>query len=58
VHSLVQDGVAKGAELIAGGRRLDSVGENFYEPTLMSGITSSMDLSREEIFGPVAAIVK
>jgi succinate-semialdehyde dehydrogenase / glutarate-semialdehyde dehydrogenase len=54
----VQDGVAKGAKLITGGNPLKNIGDNFYEPTLISGITSSMELSREEIFGPVAAIIK
>ena len=30
----------------------------FYEPTLIADVNLSMEISREEIFGPVAAIIK
>lgn len=55
VEKYVQDAVAKGATVLAGGRRADRPGW-FYEPTLLSGITPEMDLYAEEVFGPVAAL--
>lgn len=35
-----------------------SLGENFYEPTLITGVSSDMRCAMEEQFGPVAAITK
>jgi succinate-semialdehyde dehydrogenase / glutarate-semialdehyde dehydrogenase len=55
VEKYVQDAVAKGATVLAGGKRVDRPGW-FYEPTLLSGITPEMDLYFEEVFGPVAAL--
>lgn len=55
VEKYVQDAVAKGATVLAGGARVDRPGW-FYEPTLLSGITPEMDLYAEEVFGPVAAL--
>lgn len=55
---LVQDSRAKGANIVTGGKACNILGGNFYEPTLISNITSEMDISREEIFGPVAPIMK
>jgi succinate-semialdehyde dehydrogenase/glutarate-semialdehyde dehydrogenase len=55
VEQYVQDAVAKGAQVLVGGKRVDRPGW-FYEPTLLSGITPEMDLYFEEVFGPVAAL--
>ena len=55
VAKYVDDAVAKGAEVLVGGKRVDRPGW-FYEPTLLSGITPQMDLYAEEVFGPVAAL--
>ncbi len=55
VEKYVQDAVAKGATVLAGGKRVDRPGW-FYEPTLLAGITPDMDLYAEEVFGPVAAL--
>ena len=55
VARYVDDAVAKGAEVLVGGKRVDRPGW-FYEPTLLSGITPQMDLYAEEVFGPVAAL--
>lgn len=57
VDRLVQDAVAHGAKVVVGGKR-HALGGNFYEPTLLAGVTESMQLSNEEIFGPVLAIAK
>ena len=60
VDRQVQDAVANGATLLAGGARLTANGlENgcFYGPTLLSNVTPDMLIYREETFGPVAAVV-
>jgi succinate-semialdehyde dehydrogenase/glutarate-semialdehyde dehydrogenase len=57
VESLIGDAVAKGAQLATGGRRHDR-GGTFFEPTVLTGATTAMDLAREEIFGPVAPLFK
>ncbi|WP_339689865.1 aldehyde dehydrogenase family protein [uncultured Parasphingorhabdus sp.] len=46
-----------GANLIAGGERLDRAG-NFIQPTIFSGCTRDMEIMRDEIFGPVMAVQK
>lgn len=55
VERLVKDAIDKGAKAITGGYRNDS-GNRFYEPTVLTGVTSEMACSREEIFGPVAPL--
>ena len=55
VEHLVADAVAKGANILAGGKR-HALGGTFYEPTILSGCTAAMDLWHEEIFGPVVPI--
>jgi succinate-semialdehyde dehydrogenase/glutarate-semialdehyde dehydrogenase len=52
----VQDAVAKGATLLAGGSRVDGDGA-FYEPTVLSDVRAGSDILREEIFGPVVSII-
>lgn len=56
VHGYVEDALAKGARLLAGGRR-HALGGNFYEPTVLADVRPGMRLLEEEIFGPVAPIV-
>jgi succinate-semialdehyde dehydrogenase/glutarate-semialdehyde dehydrogenase len=53
---LVQDAIAKGATLAAGGSRVDGPG-SFYEPTVLTGVSIGSTILREEIFGPVVTIV-
>ncbi|MSO54207.1 MAG: NAD-dependent succinate-semialdehyde dehydrogenase [Rhodospirillales bacterium] len=57
VERLVKDAVDKGARVVIGGKR-HKLGGNFYEPTVVADVTDDMPLSREEIFGPVAPILK
>jgi succinate-semialdehyde dehydrogenase/glutarate-semialdehyde dehydrogenase len=52
----VDDAVAKGATVLAGGRARPDVGPLFYEPTVLTGVTPAMALYREETFGPVVAV--
>jgi succinate-semialdehyde dehydrogenase/glutarate-semialdehyde dehydrogenase len=57
VESLVGDAVKKGAKLLTGGT-LDKAGPLFYRPSVVGGVTPDMEIVREEIFGPVAALVR
>ena len=54
----VQDAVAKGAQLVTGGRRRPDLGPLFYEPTVLAGVTGEMLVAREETFGPVVAVYR
>jgi succinate-semialdehyde dehydrogenase/glutarate-semialdehyde dehydrogenase len=56
VSAHVSDAVAKGAEVLAGGKARPELGPYFYEPTLLAGVTEGMELCRSETFGPVAAV--
>lgn len=56
VETLVEDAVSKGAIVKIGGQRAKDVGELFYQPTILTGMTKEMRIYQEEIFGPVAAI--
>jgi succinate-semialdehyde dehydrogenase/glutarate-semialdehyde dehydrogenase len=53
---LVGDAVRRGATVLTGGSGIDGDG-TFYEPTVITGVTPGSDILREEIFGPVLAIV-
>jgi succinate-semialdehyde dehydrogenase / glutarate-semialdehyde dehydrogenase len=55
VERHVEDAQARGAELLAGGSRHE-LGQTFYEPTVLDGVTAEMAMSSEETFGPVAGI--
>ncbi|GAA0167725.1 dehydrogenase [Lithospermum erythrorhizon] len=57
VESFVQDALSKGAKVLLGGKR-HSLGMTFYEPTVMTDVKSEMLISREEVFGPVAPLLK
>ena len=53
----VEDAVGKGAILLTGGKP-HALGGTFFEPTVLTEMTSDMQLFREETFGPVAALFK
>jgi succinate-semialdehyde dehydrogenase / glutarate-semialdehyde dehydrogenase len=57
VEEHVADAVAKGAKVVVGGKR-SALGGRFYEPTLLTGVTPEMKVSREETFGPVAPLFR
>jgi succinate-semialdehyde dehydrogenase / glutarate-semialdehyde dehydrogenase len=52
----VQDAVAKGATVVAGGRPRPDIGPYFYEPTILTGVREGMKAFAEETFGPVVAV--
>ena len=57
VESLVADAREKGADVLTGGQRAQGhQGGYFYQPTVLSHVNRSMNLSKEEIFGPVAPV--
>ena len=59
VTSLVDDAITKGATVLYQAEVNTNAGDidtHFYPPTLISGVTKDMQISRDEIFGPVAAI--
>ena len=57
LQAQVADAVAKGANLLTGGRRGTAEG-NWFEPTVFSNVNHGMELMREESFGPVIGIQK
>lgn len=56
VRAHVDDAVAKGATVLAGGRARPDLGPLFYEPTVLTGVGEDMELCRAETFGPVVAL--
>ena len=54
--SLVRDAVERGATLLTGGEAVEGPG-TFYQPTVVSDVRPGSEILREEIFGPVLAIV-
>jgi succinate-semialdehyde dehydrogenase / glutarate-semialdehyde dehydrogenase len=55
VSALVDDAVEKGARVVVGGSAREGAGW-FYEPTVLTDVPEDADLTREEIFGPVAPV--
>jgi aldehyde dehydrogenase (NAD+) len=62
IHSMVEHAVDEGASVACGGRmRLDVDGCDggaFYEPTVLAGVLPSHRIAREEVFGPVLAVME
>ncbi len=56
LENQVQRTLARGAELLTGGRRLDRPGF-FFAPTVLGRVTPDMPAAQEETFGPVAAVL-
>jgi len=58
VERLVGSALQAGATLRTGGKRREGTGGYYYEPTVLTGCTQSMDVVRQEIFGPVIPVVE
>lgn len=60
VLSAIAIGKSEGAKLLFGGEKVETEGLNGYyvEPTVFEDVSSTMTLAREEIFGPVLALMK
>ena len=57
VERHIADAVAKGGHVAFGGERHE-LGGTFFQPTVVTGADATMDLAREETFGPLAAMFK
>jgi acyl-CoA reductase-like NAD-dependent aldehyde dehydrogenase len=56
MSDLVEDAVSRGAKLLCGGHPRTDLGPNFFEPTVLAAVNSTMKLFQEETFGPILAI--
>lgn len=57
IERLIEDAVSKGAKILCGGK-VPSIGQNFFEPTVVVNANDKMEIRHEEIFGPVAVFYK
>ncbi len=57
VKEHIADATSKGAKILVGGKS-HSAGKLFFEPTIMTDVTSHMQVAREETFGPVAPLFR
>jgi succinate-semialdehyde dehydrogenase/glutarate-semialdehyde dehydrogenase len=57
VEAHVADALAKGARVLCGGARHER-GGNFFQPTVLADVTPTMQVAREETFGPVAPLFR
>jgi succinate-semialdehyde dehydrogenase/glutarate-semialdehyde dehydrogenase len=61
VEEHVQDALSKGARILTGGKRAAAgiaKGGHFFEPTVLTGVTTGMRIASEETFGPVAPLFR
>jgi len=58
VNAHIRDAEKKGAKVIQGGQKMPELGSNFFQPTVITGMTTDMALATEETFGPVAGLFK
>jgi succinate-semialdehyde dehydrogenase / glutarate-semialdehyde dehydrogenase len=57
VERLLADATARGARVVSGGAR-HRLGGTYFTPTVLADVTPAMDITREEIFGPVATLIR
>ena len=57
VEEHIKDALDKGAKLLVGGKR-HALGGLFFEPTVLTGVNTSMKVTKEETFGPVAPLFR
>ncbi|AML62111.1 MULTISPECIES: NAD-dependent succinate-semialdehyde dehydrogenase [Acinetobacter] len=57
VQSHIADATEKGATVRIGGQR-SALGGTFFEPTVLTGVTQDMKVSKEETFGPLAPLFR
>ncbi|MGB9435353.1 MAG: aldehyde dehydrogenase family protein [Candidatus Acidiferrum sp.] len=53
---VIEDAVQHGAKVLCGGHPRPDLGPNFFEPTVLTGVNASMQLFRDETFGPILAV--
>src|SRR3974377_970133 len=57
VETHIADAVNKGAKVVTGGKR-SALGGSFFEPTVLTDVTTDMVITKEEAFGPVAPLYR
>jgi succinate-semialdehyde dehydrogenase/glutarate-semialdehyde dehydrogenase len=57
VEEHIQDAVSKGGHVLLGGKR-HSLGQTFFEPTVLADVTPQMKVAKEETFGPLAPLFR
>ncbi|MGA8488931.1 MAG: aldehyde dehydrogenase family protein [Terriglobales bacterium] len=57
VEAQVEDARLRGARVLIGGSRLPQIGPNFYAPTVLADVTHTMQIMRDETFGPVLPVM-
>jgi succinate-semialdehyde dehydrogenase / glutarate-semialdehyde dehydrogenase len=57
VEEHIQDAVSQGAHILLGGKR-HALGQTFFEPTVLAGVTPQMKVAKEETFGPLAPLFR
>lgn len=57
ILGFIETGRAEGARVVLGGNAISATGGFFIEPTILDNVTPSMTVGREEIFGPVLAVI-
>lgn len=57
IEQHIEDAQAKGAKLLLGGKR-HALGHSFFEPTVLTDVTSDMLVAHEETFGPLAPLFR
>jgi succinate-semialdehyde dehydrogenase/glutarate-semialdehyde dehydrogenase len=55
VEEHIEDAISQGARLLLGGHR-HALGQTFFEPTVLAGVTLQMKVAKEETFGPLAPL--
>lgn len=56
-QQLIDDAVSKGAKVACGGKQ-HALGKTFYEPSVLTNVDRTMEIVQEEIFGPVAPLIR
>ncbi|MFW2172099.1 NAD-dependent succinate-semialdehyde dehydrogenase [Acinetobacter guillouiae] len=56
-QQLIDDARKKGAQVACGGKQ-HALGQTFFEPTVLTDVDQSMEIVKEEIFGPVAPLIR
>jgi acyl-CoA reductase-like NAD-dependent aldehyde dehydrogenase len=56
--ALVEDAKKKGAKIHTGGNKIKKDGGYFFEPTVITGVTSDMDIANEEAFAPISTFIR
>ena len=57
VEAHIADAVKKGAKVVTGGKR-SAIGGTFFEPTVLTDVTTDMVITKEETFGPTAPLYR